>query len=194
MNMKKSYPVLLIILSVFSMFVSCKKEEPVEGMFSLENYEISENPLDNLTYCFSKAKAIIGDDAALYLIMGQQKDLVASRNYDLDFYWYFVSGTRILEFDISEKIINQIEGELPYGMEVIHENDERLNSMLSTKELWDKCIEQHHKPLLNFNFYVPLVYPPAGFNYYFSTKEGIVYFGIDCFVYDATTGEDITHL
>lgn len=196
--MKRAFIIVFVFLLDITIFTNCKKEngEPkkIEDKYSLESYKDSENPFDNLNYCFAKAKGILGDSARFYLITGVQKDSLPNQNFNINLKWFFIKDHKSLEFDISKKIINEIDITVMFvGYEFISEDDSRLKQLQQPKLTWANCIAKYKKPLLNFKLFVPLIYPPANPTYYFFTKSGQCDLGIDFFVYDASTGDDITN-
>jgi len=182
---------LLLIL----MISGCSKDQYLhEDKYSLLNYRETDNPFENTDYCFGKAKIILGDDVSLFMLRAIQEDTLPHLENRLNWMWYFIKDDTLLEFDIYHKIITErVTEEMPMGYEYIYENDRRLDQLHPVSALWDSCTSRYHKPLLYVDIYIPLVYPPASMNYYFVVKDGIAYLGVDLFIYDALTGEDVTH-
>lgn len=128
---------------------ACSKST-TDSVLKIDGYKDSDNPFDNLAYCYDKAKEIAGDNVALYNLEGIQKDGQPSKNYNLRWNWYFIKGHTVLKFDSQAKTVEvAVTDELPYGIEYIYANDPRWSKVVSPKVLWDKCIEKYNTPLVS---------------------------------------------
>lgn len=173
--------ILIIILTSVLLFTNCKKEN--DDKYSLNAYKISENPLDNIEYCFSKAKGILGDSVFFCCLYGTSARMDSNLEYDLNWIWYFSNGIKTLEFDILKKAINMHDN-VPLGYEFIREKDNRLYLLVSPKLVWSKCVEKYNTPLQSIDLHVPLIFPRTGFKY--------ILFGNQYFIYEADTGIETT--
>jgi hypothetical protein len=173
--------IYIIALSFIFIFINCKDEN--SDKYSLNDYKISENPLDNIEYCFSKAKGILGDSVFFCDLSGTQVKMASSLEYDLNWKWFFTNGNKTLIFDIKKRTIT-VNDNAPIGYEFVREKDNRLYLLLSPKFIWNKCVESYNTPLQSIDLYVPLIAPRTGFKYSLS--------GTQYFIYEADTGIEIT--
>lgn len=185
----RNYLILFTVTIITIMAFSCEKDidEP--------DYPVLINPFDSINSYFIQAERIAGEGTSLYLISGEQENTVASLTYDLNWKYYFINGNRNIKFEIIKgktKVSDEIMQELPMGNENIHENDDRLKSVLSPETIWDTCISKYKKPILKIDIYVPLVFPRSNFTCSLYSKEGYNQVGIDFFIFDANTGNDLT--
>lgn len=153
------------------------------------------NPLDSIDYFFTKAKAHAGNTVALFYISGVQKTMLASKDYNLNWNLFFIKDNKIVQFIATGKVVTTkvfLVTSLPVGYEFLYQHDSRINLITPPNEIWTKCITDHNKALLYLGLFVPLTSTPSGYYYYMYTKEGISYPGIDMYIYDAFTGEDVT--
>lgn len=185
----RNYLIFLTVTIITIIAFSCEKD------IDEQDYPDLINPFDSINSFFVQAERIAGDGCSLYLISGVQDNTTASLNYDLNWKYYFINGKRIITFEIIQgktKVTDKIIQELPMGHEHIYKNDDRLKSILSPKIIWDKCINKYEKPILNIDIYVPLIFPKSNFIYSLYSKEGYNQLGLDYFIFDANTGNDIT--
>ena len=164
------------------------KEDP----HSLSQYKYTDNPLDNLHYCYEKAKSLAGNDVVLYAIEGVQKTEAPSDRFDFIWTWHFFSENKHLVFDTKAQNIKEIVLEEPLmGYEAIREGDPRILNSYPIKDIWNDHIKEYSTPIKYASILIPLYYPPSNMQYRLSTKEGEVQLGLDYFPYDADTKEKI---
>ena len=185
----RNYLILFTATIIAIVAFSCEKD------IDEQDYPDLINPFDSINSYFIQAERIAGAGCSLYLISGVQDNALASLNYDLNWKYYFINGKRIITFEIIKgktKVSDKIMQELPMGHEFVYKNDDRLKSVLSTKILWDECINKYKKPILNIDIYVPLIFPKSNFICSLYSKEGFSQLGVDYFIFDANTGNDLT--
>lgn len=186
----KKYLICLASIVVCVGLFSCKKE-------NIEQYKQNlTSPIDSVNSFFVQAEKIAGEDVSLYLITGVQNETSASLSYDLKWKYYFIKDHRIITFEIIQgktKITDKIIQELAVGYEYIYKNDGRLKSILPPIIIWNNCISKYKKPILNIEMFAPLLFPKSNFICRLYSKEGYNQLGVDYFVFDATTGNDLTN-
>jgi hypothetical protein len=170
---------------------ACSKST-TDQILKLDGYKDSNNPFDNLAYCYSKAKEIAGDNVALIGLEGKQKSGLPSKDYNLRWNWYFIKGHTVLKFDSESKTAEVgVTDEVPYGVEYIYATDSRWNSILSPKVLWDKCIEKYNAPLVRVFMSNPLLTTPTNIRFVFNKNLNAVEDNGSSFMYDANTGNEV---
>lgn len=180
--------ILPAILSLMT-FIGCHKESEPRLKFLA-----TDNPLDSISYFYSRAKAMAGGDIALHEISGVRKSLEAGTEFDINWSLYFVRNGSCIIFKITDGYVSEeMTSAVPVGYELVNENDVRWTTILPPDEVWIQCIADHEIPLLRFSLCIPYYYPFSGeFRYIFHSKKEVSNFGLDAFVYDAGTGEDVT--
>jgi hypothetical protein len=181
---------LAIVLLCLIVSSSCEKD----------NYELDKtnliNPIDSINSFFIQAEKIAGVGTTLYLISGVQKDKTSSLSYNMNWKLSFIKDRRIITFEIiqGKTIVSDITTqELPMGNEYIYKDDDRLKSILSPKSVWDSCINKYNKPILIIEILSPLIAQKSNFIYNFYSKEGYNQMGVDFFLFDAKSGDDLTN-
>lgn len=188
--MKKLWLVLFAALA----FASCNKGSDDNGIqeYVMDGYQASDNPLDNLSYCFQKAQEILGPDAKFYMLEGIQVGLTPSKDYSLAWQWYFAGGNSILQFDVKGKKIYKYSG-YNTGCEFLSSNDPRLVGMMSPKDIFTSYVTKKSKDLLYMRLYVPVVTPSVKFYYYLFSDDKVTSWGTNSFVFDAYTGVELAY-
>ena len=171
--------------------LSCSQFQNPQNEFILDEYNNTKSIFENIPYFFEKAKIILGDDVCFYLLSGIQKDQQASYTMDMDWHCFFILDKNVLDFDISKLIITKETKkaeEIPLGYSFLSEDETYFNNTLNT--IWEKCILENNKPILNCRIYKPSVWPIANSLYFYAySKTGYVYFNEDYFIYNINTSE-----
>ncbi len=186
--MRKCMILLTVMLITFTTF-SCYDD------IEEHNYPDSVNPFENIRSFYSMAERMAGEGTALYMITGVHKNNKASQKYGFNWKYYFIKGKRIITFERifgKTEITDMKEQETPVGNEYIYKDDDRLDSLLSIKTVWDTCMNTYNKPILIINIYVPLLAQKSPFVYSFHSTDGMIRPGINSFLFDASNGNDIT--
>lgn len=183
---------LFYVMGIIVFLYGCRQnisdpEVPVDPKFQLDKYNISDNPFDNLEYCFEKARALLGDNAVLVYIYGRQKDTTPSSKYDLAWEWRFEGDLESLTFDVEKRIIiykQETVLTMSVGYQVIHSPSEiRDLGLKGVREVWNTCLVGMPQ-ILSVEMYIPLVPPPNDFYHYTFVGERI-------YVFNAKTGENV---
>lgn len=180
--------ITLVITIALLLTTSCALNH-TEDDSKLTEYDHGKSIIENMPYLFQKAEKVMGGDARLILICGNQKIGSASKEMNLDLYCYFTEGGSVLEFDITNSTVTLLDRPLPLGHELLSKDE--VKTIYSVEDIWDLCIKNHDKGILNFQIYRPLVYPAlSSLNMYLFTKDGIN-FSQDFFCYDMNTGTEL---
>ncbi|MGC4001301.1 MAG: hypothetical protein QM767_29140 [Anaeromyxobacter sp.] len=186
-------PLLALLLST-----GCgdfKDSDQVEYDWSLYDYEA--DPLANFDFAYNVAGFELGVNNYFVALTGVQHGGAASTGYTLDWTWSFlnpVTGRQTTIATVPQTVETVRSGVMPSDREVLSRADGRWTGLIPVEQAWTSCVESHGEALLLAEVYVPLLgtYGENQLAYRFATTDGETTWGATAFLYDATTGADIT--